>query len=60
MYFTHDNIARFMVEAIGVRELTRKKWRSATHPDQRLPISSTLRVEAEHFFYTACMLLRMR
>lgn len=37
MYFTHDNIARFMVEAIGVRELTRKKWRSATHPDQRLP-----------------------
>ena len=26
-----------MVEAVGVRRLTRKKWRSATHPEQRLP-----------------------
>ena len=37
MYFTHDNIARFMVEAVGLRGLTRRKWRAATHPDQRLP-----------------------
>lgn len=37
MYFTHDNIARFMVEAVGVRELTRRKWRTASHPEQRLP-----------------------
>ncbi len=37
MYFTHDNISRFMVEAVGLRELTRAKWRRATHPEQRLP-----------------------
>lgn len=37
MYFTHDNIARFMVEAVGIRELTKRKWRRATHPNNRLP-----------------------
>nr|WP_232479138.1 N-6 DNA methylase [Roseomonas rosulenta] len=37
MYFTHDNIARFMVEAVGLRELARHKWRRAAHPEQRLP-----------------------
>jgi type I restriction enzyme M protein len=37
MYFTHDNIARFMVEAVGLRDLTRKRWRTASHPEQRLP-----------------------
>jgi len=37
MYFTHDNIARFMVEAVGLRSLTQKKWKSASHPNNRLP-----------------------
>jgi type I restriction enzyme M protein len=37
MYFTHDNLARFMVEAVGLRDLTKKKWRRATHPNKRLP-----------------------
>jgi type I restriction enzyme M protein len=37
MYFTHDNIARFMVEAVGLQQLTRDKWRHATHPENRLP-----------------------
>jgi len=37
MYFTHDNIARFMVEAVGLRDLTRKRWRAAAHPEQLLP-----------------------
>lgn len=37
MYFTHDNIARFMVEAVGIRDLTTRKWRAATHPNNRLP-----------------------
>lgn len=37
MYFTHDNIARFMVEAVGIRALVRKKWRTANHPENRLP-----------------------
>ena len=37
MYFTHDNIARFMVEAVALRELTMSKWKKASHPNQRLP-----------------------
>ena len=37
MYFTHDNNARFMAEAVGIRQLVERKWRSAAHPDQRLP-----------------------
>jgi type I restriction enzyme M protein len=37
MYFTHDNIARFMAEAVGLRELTKRKWRRANHPNNRLP-----------------------
>ncbi len=37
MYFTHDNIVRFMVEAIDMPGLTRKVWQASTHPDNRLP-----------------------
>ena len=37
MYFTHDNLARFMVEAVGLKSLTEKTWRSSTHPENRLP-----------------------
>ncbi len=37
MYFTHDNIARFMIEAVGLRELVKSKWESATHPEDKLP-----------------------
>lgn len=37
MYFTHDNIARFMVEAVGLRELTQDIWKASNHPDNRLP-----------------------
>jgi type I restriction enzyme M protein len=37
MYFTHDNIAKFMIEAVGLRDLTKRKWRRATHPNNRLP-----------------------
>jgi len=37
MYFTHANLVRFMVEAIGLSELTKKVWGSSNHPDNRLP-----------------------
>jgi type I restriction enzyme M protein len=37
MYFTHDNVVRFMVEAVGLRSLTEETWRSSNHPDNRLP-----------------------
>ena len=37
MYFTHDNLARFMVEAVDLGDLTEKTWRSSNHPDNRLP-----------------------
>lgn len=37
MYFTHSNIARFMVEAIDLENLTQKIWNSSNHPDNRLP-----------------------
>ena len=37
MYFTHDNLARFMVEAVGIEELSTKTWSSANHPSNRLP-----------------------
>lgn len=37
MYFTHSNIAKFMVEAIDLDGLTRKIWNEANHPDNRLP-----------------------
>lgn len=37
MYFTHSNIARFMIEAIDLDGLTCQVWNKATHPDNRLP-----------------------
>ena len=37
MYFTHDNLARFMVEAVGLKNLTEKTWVSSNHPENRLP-----------------------
>ena len=37
MYFTHDNLARFMVEAVGLKTLTTNIWNSSDHPDNRLP-----------------------
>ena len=37
MYFTHDNLARFMVEAVGLRTLTEITWSSSDHPENRLP-----------------------
>ena len=37
MYFTHDNLVNFMVEAVDLPGLTRETWKEATHPDNRLP-----------------------
>jgi type I restriction enzyme M protein len=37
MYFTHDNIVRFMVEAVDLKGLTKSIWQSSNHPDNRLP-----------------------
>jgi type I restriction enzyme M protein len=37
MYFTHDNIVRFMVEAVDLAGLTRKVWQQSNHPENRLP-----------------------
>ena len=37
MYFTHDNLVRFMVEALDIRELTRDIWKISNHPNNRLP-----------------------
>lgn len=37
MYFTHDNLVSFMIEAADVRGLTLKTWKNATHPENRLP-----------------------
>ena len=37
MYFTHDNIVRFMVEALGLRGMTKDIWNSSNHPENRLP-----------------------
>lgn len=37
MYFTHDNIVRFMIEALGLGEMTRDIWNSSNHPENRLP-----------------------
>lgn len=37
MYFTHDNLVRFMVEAVGLRDLTQSIWRASNHPENRLP-----------------------
>ena len=37
MYFTHANIARFMLEVIDLSGLSRKTFANARHPDSRLP-----------------------
>lgn len=37
MYFTHDNLVHFMVEAVDLGGLTKKAWKNATHPENRLP-----------------------
>ncbi|WP_222124188.1 class I SAM-dependent DNA methyltransferase [Lysinibacillus fusiformis] len=37
MYFTHSNIVKFMIEAIGLEDLTKQIWKNATHPENRLP-----------------------
>ena len=37
MYFTHDNLARFMVEAVGLETLTTNTWSFSDHPENRLP-----------------------
>jgi len=37
MYFTHSNLVRFMIEAIGLESLTKEIWQNATHPENRLP-----------------------
>ena len=37
MYFTHDNIVRFMVEAADLGGLTHEVWQQSDHPQNRLP-----------------------
>lgn len=37
MYFTHSNLAKFMVETIDLEGLTQKIWKESNHPDNRLP-----------------------
>ena len=37
MYFTHDNLVRFMIEALNIRKLTADIWKLSTHPDNKLP-----------------------
>jgi type I restriction enzyme M protein len=37
MYFTHDNLVRFMIEAVDLAGLTRETWERSNHPDNRLP-----------------------
>jgi type I restriction enzyme M protein len=37
MYFTHDNIVRFMVEVVDLAGLTRRVWQQSNHPENRLP-----------------------
>jgi type I restriction enzyme M protein len=37
MYFTHDNIVRFMIEAVDLTGLTESIWQKSTHPENRLP-----------------------
>ena len=37
MYFTHDNLVKFMLGAINLDELTVKIWKKSTHPENRLP-----------------------
>ena len=37
MYFTHDNLVHFMLEAVDIDSLTTETWKKATHPENRLP-----------------------
>lgn len=37
MYFTHDNLVHFMLEAVDIAGLTLNTWKNATHPENRLP-----------------------
>jgi type I restriction enzyme M protein len=37
MYFTHDNIVRFLIEAVDLPGLTRQVWNKSNHPENRLP-----------------------
>ncbi len=37
MYFTHDNLVYFMLEAVDIAGLTKSTWKNATHPENRLP-----------------------
>lgn len=37
MYFTHDNIVRFMVEVVDLAALTQVAWQKSNHPENRLP-----------------------
>lgn len=37
MYFTHDNLVRFMIEAVDLEGLTRQLWEQSNHPENRLP-----------------------
>jgi type I restriction enzyme M protein len=37
MYFTHANLVWFMLEALNLTQLTQDVWRSATHPNDRMP-----------------------
>lgn len=37
MYFTHDNLVYFIIEALDLDGLTVETWKKATHPENRLP-----------------------
>lgn len=37
MYFTHDNLVNFMVEAVDLDGLTVETWKKSTHPENRMP-----------------------
>jgi type I restriction enzyme M protein len=37
MYFTHANLVWFMLEALDIKGLTREIWKSASHPNNRMP-----------------------
>ena len=37
MYFTHTNLVWFMLEALDIKGLTREIWKSAAHPNDRMP-----------------------
>ena len=37
MYFTHSNLIHFMLEAVDLTGLTVSTWKTATHPENRMP-----------------------